>query len=75
MRLSMRKRKNVDWVFVSEWLRDFSEKMLGMQFENAHVIYNTINEQLFPYYRDKAEDRKKILVLRKFDNIRVHSID
>ena len=69
------KKKNVDWVFVSEWLRDFSEKMLGTQFENAHVIYNTINEQLFPYHPKKAEDRKKILVLRKFDNIRVHSID
>lgn len=69
------KKKNVDWVFVSEWLRDFSEKMLGTQFENAHVIYNTINENLFPYHPKKAEDRKKILVLRKFDNIRVHSID
>ena len=69
------KKKNVDWVFVSEWLRDFSEKMLGTQFENAHVIYNTINEQLFPYHQKKAEDRKKILVLRKFDNIQVHSID
>ena len=68
-------KENVDWVFVSEWLRDFSEKMLGTQFKNSHIIYNTINENLFPYAPKTADDRKKILILRKFDNIRVHSID
>lgn len=68
-------KDNVDWVFVSEWLRDFSEKMLGVTFKHSHVIYNTINEKLFPYHKKTAEDRKKILILRKFDNIRVHSID
>ncbi len=69
------KKENVDWVFVSDWLRDFSRKMLGVEFRNSHVIHNTINEQLFPYRPKTAEDRKKILVLRKFDNIRQHSID
>ena len=68
-------KDNVDWVFVSEFLRDFSEKMLGVKFRNSHIIYNTINEQLFPYKKKTEEDRKKILVMRKFDNIRVHSID
>lgn len=68
-------KANVDWVFVSEWLRDFSEEMLHVKFRNAHVIYNTINEELFPYRKKSAEDRKKILVLRKFDDIQVHSID
>lgn len=68
-------KENVEWVFVSEWLRDFSEKMMGIHFKNTHVIYNTINEQLFPYHKKTADDRKKILVIRKFDNIRVHSID
>ena len=68
-------RDNVDWVFVSEYLHELSEEMLGVTFRNSHVIYNTINEELFPYRKKTAEDRKKILVLRKFDNIRVHSID
>lgn len=68
-------KDNVEWVFVSEWLRDFSEKMLDTKFKNVHVIYNTINEELFPYRRKTADDRKKILVLRKFDNIGQHSID
>lgn len=69
------RKENVDWVFVSDYLRDFSQEMLGVEFCNAHVIHNTINEQLFPYRPKTAEDRKKILILRKFDNIRVHSVD
>lgn len=69
------RKDNVDWVFVSDWLRDFSEKMLGVSSLHSHVINNTINEELFPYHPKSPEDRKKILILRKFDNIRVHSID
>ena len=69
------RKENVDWVFVSDWLRDFSEKMIGVSFPHSHVINNTINEELFPYHPKSPEDRKKILILRKFDNIRVHSID
>lgn len=68
-------KDNVDWVFVSEYFRDLSEKLMGITFRHSHVIYNTINEELFPYREKTAEDRKKILILRKFDNIRVHSID
>ena len=49
--------------------------MMGIHFKHTCVIYNTINEQLFPYHEKTADDRKKILVIRKFDNIRVHSID
>ena len=69
------RKENVDWVFVSDWLRDFSEKMIGVSFPHSRVINNTINEELFPYHPKSPEDRKKILILRKFDNIRVHSID
>lgn len=69
------RKANVEWVFVSDWLRDFSEKLLGISFYNSRVINNTINEDLFPYIPKGAEDRKKILILRKFDNIGQHSID
>ena len=67
--------ENVEWVFVSEWLKEFSEKHLCLKFKNSRVISNVINESLFPYQPKKAEDRKKILILRKFDNIMVHSVD
>lgn len=69
------KKKNVNWVFVSEWLKEESEKLLDVKFENAHVIGNLISEKLFPYCEKKAEDRKKILVIRKFDDFSYHSID
>lgn len=65
----------VEWVFVSDWLRKFSEEILNIHFQNSRIIHNTINENLFPYNKKTPEDRKKILVIRKFDNIRQHSID
>lgn len=68
-------KDNVEWVFVSEWLKDFSEQELGIKFKNVRVINNIINENLFPYKPKKAEDRCKILVIRKFDNIIQHSLD
>lgn len=68
-------KENVEWVFVSEWLKNFSEEQQGLKFRNAHVINNIISEELFPYKPRKPEDRKKILLVRKFDNICQHSID
>ena len=69
------KKDNVEWVFVSDWLKEFSEKELGIKFKHARVINNIINEDLFPYKEKKEEDRCKILVIRKFDNIIQHSLD
>ena len=68
-------KDNVEWVFVSEWLKEFSENELKIKFKNVRVINNIINEELFPYKEKKEEDRCKILVIRKFDNIIQHSID
>ena len=67
--------KNVHWVFVSEWLRQASETSLNVNFLNSYCISNVIDEEKFPYVEKCAEDRKKILILRKFDNISYHSID
>lgn len=69
------KKKNVTWVFVSQWLKDYSEKVLGIQFRCSEIIHNTINERLFPYYEKTADDRRRIMIIRKFDNISQHSID
>ena len=68
-------KDNVEWVFVSEWFKEASEKELNIKFKNVRVINNVINEDLFPYHEKKAEDRCKILVIRKFDNINQHSLD
>ena len=50
-------KDNVEWVFVSDWLYEFSKKMLNTEFRHWNVIHNTINEELFPYVQIKAEDR------------------
>ena len=68
-------KDNVDWVFVSDWLKNASEKLMGFSFRHSHVISNYINEDLFCYKEKDPGDRKKILTIRKFDNIRVHSLD
>ena len=68
-------KKNVSWIFVSEWLKNKSEECLKTRFYNAYCIGNVIDEKLFPYIEKKTEERKKILVLRKFDNFAYHSID
>ena len=69
------RKDNVEWVFVSEFLRDKAEELMDIEFKHSHVIGNIINEANFPYREKTAEDRKKIMVLRKFDNICQHSVD
>ena len=66
---------NAEWVFVSKWLKEFAEEQHGLKFKNSSVINNVINEQKFPYHAKNAEDRKKIIIIRKFDNCMVHSLD
>ncbi len=68
-------KDNVEWVFVSDWLKEFSEKEQDIKFKHSRVINNIIDEKLFPYTKRKEQDRKKILVVRKFDDICQHSID
>lgn len=68
-------KDNVEWVFVSDWLKEFSEEQQNLKFKNARVINNIIDQNLFPYKKKNQDLRKKILVIRKFDNICQHSID
>ena len=68
-------KDNVNWVFVADWQMNKSEELMGTTFKHKQVIHNTIDEIRFPYRQKIADDRKKILVLRRFDNVRYHSID
>ena len=68
-------KDNVEWIFVSDWLKEFSEEQQKIKFKHSRVINNIIDEELFPYTKRTEEDRKKILIVRKFDNICQHSID
>ncbi len=68
-------KENVEWVFVSDWLKNFAEEQQNLKFKHARVINNYIDGRLFPFIKRDKELRKKILVVRKFDNICQHSID
>ena len=68
-------KDNVEWVFVSDWLKEFSEEEQKLKFKNSRVINNIMDEELFPYTERDAEMRKKIIVIRKFDDVSQHSID
>lgn len=67
--------ENVHWIFVSEWLKKTAEELIGITFRHSDVIHNTIDEKSFPYKEKSEEDRKKILVIRRFDDVAYHSID
>lgn len=68
-------KNNVQWVFVSEWLKEYSEKELNIKFKNSCVIGNLIDDKLFPYKKKNKDSRKKILIIRRFDNVCQYSID
>lgn len=60
---------------MSQWLLEYSEKCNRCTFKNVRVINNLIDNKNFPYVKKNADDRKKILIIRKFDNISQHAID
>lgn len=66
---------NVKFVFVSNWAKEMSEKLIGMKYNNYDIVPCFIDEKQFPYKEKDAELRKKIFILRKFDNLNTYSID
>lgn len=68
-------KQNVHWIFISEWLKNFSQKEMNIEFKNCSIINNVINEEIFPYKKKTEKQRCNILVIRKFDNFSYHAID
>lgn len=67
--------KNAKWIFVTEWTRKRCEELLNIKFNNSDVVPCLIDTNLFSYEEKDPELRKKIFVLRKFDNINSYSLD
>ena len=67
--------KNAKWIFVTEWTRSRCEELVGLKFQNSDVIPCLIDTQTFRYEKKDPEQRKKIFVLRKFDDIGSYSLD
>ena len=66
---------NVKFIFVSNWAKKMSEKLLDIKYNNAEVVPCFIDEKQFPYVEKDKDLRKKVFVLRKYDNLNSYSID
>lgn len=66
---------NAKWVFVTPWTKERCEELLNIKFNNYDIVPCLINTKLFKF-DDKAEElRKKIFVIRKFDDLNSYSLD
>jgi glycosyltransferase involved in cell wall biosynthesis len=72
---SFEQRLNVRWVFVSEWMRQRSRELLGLSFERSEVIPNTIDTEKFAPVPRSAEVRRRVLMIRRYDDERKYAVD
>lgn len=69
------KYPNVTWVFVSDFVKNRAEELLNISFNNYQIIPCYIDNNLFSFKEKKADERKKIFILRKFTNDKCYAID
>ena len=61
-------RKDIRFVFVSEWFQNICEKDIGIKILNKVVIPNSIDTNRFQYCTKPPEIRKRILAIRSFNS-------
>ena len=66
---------NAKWCFVTEWTKKRCEQLLNIKFDNYEIIPCLIDTDLFKYEDKNPELRKKIFVIRKFDDLNSYSLD
>lgn len=66
---------NAIWIFNTKWNLKNTQQVTGLKFDNHKIIPCIINEDLFPYKQRGENDRTKILVLKKMDNVRQYAVD
>ena len=62
------KDNQINFVFVSDWMRKITEVDSLMKIKNWSIIPNPIDDKLFKYDPKDQEKRKKILLLRSFSS-------
>lgn len=67
--------ENVKFVFVSNWAKNLSEKLIEIKYKNAEIVPCNIDQEIFKYKKKKPDLRKNIFILRKYDNLSTYSID
>ena len=68
-------KDNVKWLFVTDWTQKHSEELNNIKYRNAEIVPCYVNENIFKYEKKSPEQRKKIFIIRKFDDINTYSID
>lgn len=66
---------NVKWFFVTDWTRRHSEELNNIKYNNYEIVPCYVNENIFKYEKKSSELRKKIFIIRKFNNTNSYSID
>ena len=66
---------NVIFIFPTKWAKFESEIQNKIKYKNYKIIPNYIDTDLFMYNKKDSELRKKIVIIRKYDNINTYSID
>lgn len=67
-------KRNYNFVFVSNWLKDIVEEDIGMLPRHYRIIPNYIDTDLFQYIRKEKEEVSKVLLI-KSNNTRMYAND
>jgi L-malate glycosyltransferase len=59
---------DVEFIFVSNWVKNTAEKDMLIKIRRFHIINNVIDTNLFKYQEKSEELRKKILLIRPFES-------
>ena len=66
---------NCKWIFVTNWTKERCEELLNIKFNNYDIIPCLVNTYLFKFVDKDESLRKKIFVIRKFDDLNSYSLD
>lgn len=59
---------NIKFIFVSEWMKNITEKDTRTNIKNYEIIPNVIDDNLFKFEQKDDELRKNILLIRPFNS-------
>ena len=66
---------NVKFILPSKWVVEHAEEINNIKFNNYAVLPTYIDEYTFDYKEKDENQRKKIVIIRKYDNLSTYSID
>lgn len=68
-------RENFKFVFVSNWCKSYSERVLNLKYKNYDIVPCFVDDKLFKYKEKNQELRKKVCVIRPQNDLKTYSMD